>query len=97
MDPLALDRETMRELAYQTVEIRSDDWAALEAIGRRTHTGPMSGPGGEIPPTGKSLALPFCSTLEIKDGKIVAGRDYYNLAAIMEQLGLMPEPAVTTA
>jgi hypothetical protein len=41
-------------------------------IGRGTHTGPLHGPGGEVPPTGKSLALPFCSTLRVTDGKIVS-------------------------
>jgi steroid delta-isomerase-like uncharacterized protein len=58
--------------------VAGDEWAAVEAIGRGMNTGPMSGPGGEIPPTGKSLTLSFCSTLRIKDGKIVEGRDYYN-------------------
>jgi limonene-1,2-epoxide hydrolase len=35
--------------------------------------------------------------LRVSDGKIVAGRDYYNVADLMQQLGLMPEPAVATA
>jgi steroid delta-isomerase-like uncharacterized protein len=77
--------------------IEGGDWAVIEAIGRGTHTGPLAGPGGEIPPTGKSLALPFCSVVRIADGKIVASRDYYNVAEVMQQLGLMPEPAVATA
>jgi len=77
--------------------IAGDEWVAIEAIGRGTHTGPLHGPGGEVPPTGKSLTLPFCSTLRITAGKIVSGRDYYNLAAVMQQLGLMPEPAAATA
>ena len=77
--------------------IAGDDWAAVESIGRGTHTGPLSGPDGDVAPTGKSLALPFCSTLRVKDGKIVGGRDYYNLADVMQQLGLMPEPAAATA
>jgi steroid delta-isomerase-like uncharacterized protein len=77
--------------------ISGDDWAAIEAIGRGTQTGPMTGPGGEVPATGKLLTLPFCSTLQMSDGKIVGGRDYYNLADVMQQLGLMPETAAATA
>jgi steroid delta-isomerase-like uncharacterized protein len=73
--------------------VAGDDWVAIEAVGRGTHTGPLATPGGDVPPTGKSITLPFCSTIRISDGKIVAGRDYYNLAAVMMQLGLMPEPA----
>ena len=77
--------------------IAGDDWAAIEAVGRGTQTGPMTGPGGEVPATGKGLTLAFCSTLQISDGKIVGGRDYYNLADVMQQLGLMPEPAAAAA
>ncbi len=77
--------------------IAGDDWAAIEAVGRGTQTGPMTGPGGEVPATGKGLTLAFCSTLQISNGKIVGGRDYYNLADLMQQLGLMPETAAATA
>lgn len=77
--------------------VAGEGWAAIEAVGRGTQTGPMEGPGGEIPPTGKVLALPFCSTLQVSDGKIVGGRDYYNIADLMQQLGLMPEIATATA
>jgi steroid delta-isomerase-like uncharacterized protein len=77
--------------------IAGADWAAIEAIGRGTQTGPMTGPDGEVPATGRTLTLPFCSTLEMSNGKIVGGRDYYNVADIMQQLGLMPETVAATA
>jgi steroid delta-isomerase-like uncharacterized protein len=77
--------------------IASDDWVAIEGIGRGTHAGPLVTPDGEVPPTGKSLTLPFCRTLRVKDGKIISRRDYYNVAAVMAQLGLMPEPAAADA
>jgi steroid delta-isomerase-like uncharacterized protein len=73
-----------------------DEWVAFEGVGRGTNTGPLATPGGDIPPTGRSLDLPFCRTLRVKDGKIVARRDYYSMAAVMEQLGLMPEPAAAS-
>jgi steroid delta-isomerase-like uncharacterized protein len=76
--------------------IAGDDWVAIEGIGRGTHTGPLITPGGDLPATGRSLTLPFCRTLRIRGGKIVSRRDYYNVAAVMEQLGLMPEPAAAT-
>jgi steroid delta-isomerase-like uncharacterized protein len=77
--------------------IAGDSWVTIEAIGRGTHTGPLAGPEGDIPPTGRRLELPFCSTLRIENGQFVAGRDYYNVADVMQQLGLMPEPAGATA
>jgi steroid delta-isomerase-like uncharacterized protein len=77
--------------------IAGDTWVTIEAIGRGTQTGPLAGPEGEIPPTGRVLELPFCSTLQIENGEFVAGRDYYNVADLMQQLGLMPEHAGATA
>jgi steroid delta-isomerase-like uncharacterized protein len=75
----------------------SGDWAVAEAVGRGTHSGPMQTPMGEVAPTGKSMELHFCSTIRVKDGLIVESRDYYDAMTIANQLGLMPEPAATTA
>jgi len=33
----------------------------------------------------------------VKDGKIVEGRDYYDVMTIVTQLGLMPEPQAMAA
>jgi ketosteroid isomerase-like protein len=52
----------------------------------------MSSPGGEVPPTGRSLETRFCEVLDIKDGEITGARSYFDLAGIMIQLGLMPAP-----
>jgi len=77
--------------------IAGDGWEAAEAIARGTHTGPLATAEGEIPPTGRSMELRFCSIAQVSDGKIHKGRDYYDIASIMQQLGLMPEAAGTTA
>ena len=75
--------------------VTSGDWAFAEAVGRGTHNGPMDTPMGEVPPTGKSAELHFCSVIKVRDGKIVEERDYYDAMTIANQLGLMPEPAAT--
>jgi steroid delta-isomerase-like uncharacterized protein len=77
--------------------ISAGDWAVAECVGRGTHSGPMQTPMGEVPATGKQLELHFCSLIKVRDGKIVEGRDYYDAMTIVSQLGLMPEPAATTA
>jgi steroid delta-isomerase-like uncharacterized protein len=77
--------------------IAGDGWEAAEAIARGTHTGPLATAEGEIPPTGRTIELRFCSVAQVSDGKIRKGRDYYDVASIMQQLGLMPEAAGTTA
>jgi steroid delta-isomerase-like uncharacterized protein len=77
--------------------VSSGDWAVAECVGRGTHSGPMQTPMGEVPPTGKDMELHFCSLIKVRDGRIVEGRDYYDSMTIVTQLGLMPEPAASTA
>ncbi len=77
--------------------VASGDWAVAEAVGRGTHSGPMQTPMGEVAPTGKKMELHFCSLIKVRDGKVVEGRDYYDAMTIASQLGLMPEPAASTA
>jgi ketosteroid isomerase-like protein len=52
---------------------------------------------GEVAPTGKEMELHFCSVIKVRDGKIVEERDYYDAMTIVTQLGLMPEPAASSA
>ena len=77
--------------------VSSGDWAVAECVGRGTHSGPLQTPMGEVPPTGKQMELHFCSLIRVHDGKIVEGRDYYDAMTIANQLGLIPEPAASTA
>lgn len=77
--------------------VKAGEWEIAEAVGRGKHTGPLVTPEGEIPATGRMLDLRFVSIARVRDGKIVEARDYYDAATFMQQLGLMPEPAATTA
>src|SRR5438876_3354636 len=38
----------------------TEDGAVVEFIAGGTHTGPLHGPAGDIPPTGRSWKLQFC-------------------------------------
>jgi predicted ester cyclase len=73
--------------------IAGDNGAVIEFIGRGTHTGTLASPMGEIPPTGRRVELPFCEVYRITNGKIVGGSTYFDLAGMLQQLGLMPEQA----
>ena len=57
---------------------------------RGTHTGPLAMPSGIVPATGKKIELLGCFLFEHRGGKIVASRNYYDVATIMGQLGLLP-------
>ena len=65
------------------------DTAIAEFIARGTHKGDLMG----IAPTGKSITIPVCNVLEVRDGKIYREREYMDMATMMAQLGVMPAGA----
>ena len=69
--------------------VAAGDTAIVEFVGRGTHKGDLMG----VPPTGRTLNLPVCDVLEIKDGKIIAEREYMDVMTMMQQLGVVPAPA----
>jgi steroid delta-isomerase-like uncharacterized protein len=64
-----------------------EDFAVTEFVGRGTHTGTLRTPAGEIPPTERSVEWPLCEVYQIRDGKIVRGRTYFDAATLMDELG----------
>ena len=60
----------------------------VEFIGRGTHTGPLPGPSGDIPPTGRKAEVRFCEVYRFKNGKIVSIHTYYDALDLMRQLGV---------
>jgi steroid delta-isomerase-like uncharacterized protein len=69
--------------------VTGGETAVAELVGR----GKNDGPFGDVPATHKSVELPFCDVLTIRDGKIVRDRQYGDTAMLLQQLGLMPEMA----
>ena len=73
------------------VEIKTlfvaDDWAAVESVMTATHTGdfPM------LSATGKSVSVRAASIIEMQGDKIKRNTNYFNMASLMQQLGVMPE------
>jgi ketosteroid isomerase-like protein len=52
-------------------------------------TGLMKGLGGkEIPPTGKSFEVDFCTVARWENGQIVEENLFYDLMIFMKQIGL---------
>ena len=65
------------------------DLVAHEWTARGTHTGPLLRPdGSESPPTGRSFERSGVGMVELRDGKILRYRDYYDRQTMAEQLGL---------
>ena len=67
----------------------SGDWAIVEFRNTGTHTGVLRTSHGDFEPTGKRAEVRYCSVMRVADGKVVEGRDYYDGATIVRQLGLV--------
>jgi steroid delta-isomerase-like uncharacterized protein len=73
-----------------TVVPAGEGWVFVEFIGRGTHRGPLVGPAGTIPPTGRTIELPVGELFRIEDGKVTFVHVYYDGATLIRQLGVFP-------
>jgi steroid delta-isomerase-like uncharacterized protein len=65
-----------------------DDFAVAQFIGRGTHNGPLNTPSGDVPPTGKPMAVEFCEVYSLKGGRIATCDLYFDAMGLMKQLGV---------
>lgn len=72
--------------ALRTFE--AGDTIIVEGVYSGTHTGPLAGPGGTIPATGRAFSFPFCDVLTARDGKFVSHHIYWDNVTFLAQLGL---------
>lgn len=49
-----------------------------------------------IPPTGKAVTFQGSTFFRVLDGKIIRGRRIWDLASVLRQIGLLPEPSSAT-
>ena len=75
-----------------TVEITNivaeGDWVIVEYTNSGTNTGPLVTAIGDFSPTNRKIEVRYCSVMQIKDGKVIRGRDYYDVSTIIRQLEL---------
>ena len=69
--------------------IEAGNKVAVEGAYTGTHTGPLRGPKGEIPPTNRPLNVEFSDLFEIDGNRITRHRIYYDQVQFMSQLGLV--------
>lgn len=71
------------------VLIAEGDWTCSVARFTGTMKGPMKGPDGkEMPPTGKSFEVDFCTVARWDNGRIVEENLFYDLVGFMKQIGV---------
>jgi steroid delta-isomerase-like uncharacterized protein len=84
------DLEARDELTAEAGDAAINEWVFVG-----TNSGPMKTPEGTIPPTGKRVTLRGCDVVTVRDGCIESHRIYYDQVAMMSQLGLVFEDALT--
>jgi ketosteroid isomerase-like protein len=75
----------------------SGDTAIDEGYFVGTHTGVLSTPSGDVPPTGRSCRMRECDLLTVRDGVAVSHRFYFDQLDFMSQLGLMESDTSASA
>ncbi len=78
------------ELTNVVAATEEEGWVFTEFIGRGTHRGPLVGPSGTIPPTGRRVELPIGELLRVENDKVALIHAYYDGATLMRQLGVFP-------
>ena len=61
-----------------------------EFIARGTHSGPLSTPKGEIPPSNNQVELRLCDVIRIREGRAYGSRIYFDMLSLMRQVGQVP-------
>jgi steroid delta-isomerase-like uncharacterized protein len=72
------------------------DWVSWQGVITGTQRGPFQGPGGQsVPPTMKSVRIPFSTVAKVENGKFTEVHTYLDQLGMLTQLGLIPPPTGT--
>ncbi len=71
----------------------SGDVAVEEGVFTGTHDGVLRTPAGDVPPTGRRVAVQYLQVLRYRDGKHASFNLMFDRLLMLEQLGLVPAPA----
>jgi steroid delta-isomerase-like uncharacterized protein len=62
----------------------------LELTWKGTHSGPLPGPSGAIPATGRQQTTRTSWVMTFEGDKITDSRHYFDMLSMMQQLGVIP-------
>ena len=68
--------------------IASGNTVCLEMSWRGMHSGPLELPTGAVAATNRSVDIRACQILEMSEGKVRAIRHYFDMATLLQQLGI---------
>jgi steroid delta-isomerase-like uncharacterized protein len=67
------------------------DTVVIEVTWKGTHTGPLQGPRGTVPATGKQQTTRSSWIMNFDGGKIKESRNYFDMLSFLQQLGVLPQ------
>ena len=76
-----------------TTACTTGNTVVLEVTWNGTHTGPLKGPSGEVPATGKPQTTRSGWIMDFDGGKMTESRHYFDMLSFMQQLGILPQVA----
>ncbi len=74
-----------------TNAISSGNMVTLEITWEGTQTGPLTGPGGTIPASGKRQVTRAAIISTIEAGRIKESHQYFDMMSMLQQLGAAPQ------
>ena len=72
--------------------VEAGERVAVEGAFTGTFTAPLMSPQGEVPPTGRTIDVPYADFFTMREGRIVAHRVYYDQVELGTQLGGRQQP-----
>jgi steroid delta-isomerase-like uncharacterized protein len=75
-----------------TTAVAAGDTVTLEITWEGTHTGPLEGPGGPIPASGKRTVTKAAQVITCEGGALKETRHYFDLLGLLQQIGALPAP-----
>ena len=89
--------ESFPDLRTEVTQVfAAEEQVVVEGIFRGITTGSRNLPTGVLPATGRPGELRCCFVLQIRKGKIVSLRCYYDLTTLLEHFGFVPAMAEAT-
>ena len=80
-----------------TNAVASGNTVVQEITWQGTQSGPLSLPGGTIPPSGKRQITRTSLVLVFEDGRVKESRIYFDMLSLLQQIGAIPQQAGASA
>lgn len=70
--------------------LEKGDTVVVEVTWKGTQKGPLEGPSGTIPPSGRSMTTRAVQVIRFDNDKIAETRHYFDMVNMLKQLGALP-------